>query len=183
MARYQAFDPANEVIGATAMALINNIQSDEIVPLLEKNGLADMEPDQWYPLQDVLNVMSDISENPNATTNFVSVGMAAATIGIQSRPPEAQQAPLRQILEQYGEYFPTRFRNGDLGFVRTQVVNDDHFIVEVKTAFPDDIFYGIMYAYARHYKPEGKHFTVKYDENASRRDFGAEVTLIHIVLS
>ena len=50
------------------------------------------------------------------------------------------------------------------------------------TTTPDDMSYGLLYAYARRFLPPGTQFTVYYDPDIPARDYGGdrEETIIHI---
>ena len=39
MTRYMAFDPENEIPGFSTMALVTNLQSQDMAPILKKHGL------------------------------------------------------------------------------------------------------------------------------------------------
>ncbi len=71
-------DPETELTGQTVLSLIKNINYQNIQAIIEKHGLTDIDPNAWYPLQDVLNVLREISDATNSTFNFVSIGMTAA---------------------------------------------------------------------------------------------------------
>jgi hypothetical protein len=59
--KYQAFDPDSEVIGQSMLSLIQCINQEDIQPYLEKRNLTHIQPDKWYPVQDGLDVLNDIS--------------------------------------------------------------------------------------------------------------------------
>lgn len=65
MPRYQSFDPNTELNGRTVLAFITSIKHSDIKTILEKHQLDQVDPNQWYSLQLVLNVLSDISDNAN----------------------------------------------------------------------------------------------------------------------
>jgi hypothetical protein len=84
----------------------------------------------------------------------------------------------------YGEVYQSRHRNGDAGFIRAEKTSDTHVKVSMKTPYPDDLYYGVIYAYARYLAvKQGKQFTVKYDEKLPRRDNGGSVTIVDITIS
>lgn len=174
-------DPQTELMGRTALSLIENIQHHNIAPILKQHGLDTIDPDRWYKMQDVLNVLSDISEGTNAMSNFVSIGIAAAELSVL--PPEMEKMSLAEILTAYGKIYKIRHRGGDAGEVNVEQVAPNHFKLTMQIPYPDDVFYGVMYGYTRRFRPPGAHFVVKYDENVKRRDDGGEETVVHIILS
>ena len=58
-------------------------------------------------------------------------------------------------------------RNGDVGEERAEKLGDKHLRLIMKTPYPDDLAYGVVWGMARRFLPTGTHFTVKYDEAAA----------------
>lgn len=174
-------DPETELMGRTALSLIENIQHQNIEPILIKHNLNSINPDAWYKMQDVLNVLSEISEGANSMSNFVSIGIAAAELSVL--PPEMEKMSVGEILAAYGKIYKLRHRGGDAGEVIPEKISDKHYKITTNTPYPDDVFYGVMYGYVRRFRPAGAHFVVSYDENVTRRDDGGEYTVVHIKLS
>lgn len=182
MVQYNSFDPNAELNGTTALAFIRSIQHDDIAEILEARGLAEVDPQAWYSLQRILDVLSDIASHENSTTNLVSVGIAAAQLGIDKLPPEMASATLEQVLLSYPKIYQTRHRGGDAGEIEVEKVNDDRYILKMRLPYPDDVFYGVMYGYVRHFRPANKRFTLRYDPNSTRRDEGGEITIVFVEL-
>jgi hypothetical protein len=182
MPRYNAFDPATELTGMTVMALIVNIHHADIAPILERHGLDRVDPQRWYPLQSVLNVLSDVSENPDAMANFVSIGMAAANIGYNALADSAKKMSLDQFFTLYGQVYQERHR-GDAGYVTSDKLNNHHLVIRMKIPYPDDLYYGVIYGYVRQFLSRSKTpFSLKYDETQPRRDQGGEETIVHVLI-
>jgi hypothetical protein len=171
-------DPGIELVGQTVLSLTQNTQYESIKPLLEKYGLTEVDPQGWYSLQRVLDLLSEMSNEGNASANFVSIGMAAVEVGYI--PPEMQTLSLVEFLTAYGKIYKMRHRGGAPGSVEVQTITDQHLKVILRIPYPDDVFYGIMYGYARRFRPKGTPFVVFYDEAAPRHDHGGEATIIHI---
>lgn len=180
MSHYQSFDPATELVGYSVLAFTTNITHEDIAEILEKHHLAQIDPNRWYSLQKVLNVLNDISEEANSMSNFVSIGMAAAQRGYETLSDEAKRLPLGTFLKQYGMAYKARLRNGDVGEVETEEVNDKHYILRLRVPFPDDVFYGVIYGYVRLFRPQNQSFSLKYDDRIPRRDQGGDVTVLHV---
>jgi hypothetical protein len=178
MPRYQVFSPDHEGPGQVLLDFANAVDAEEILPYFEKHGLTNIDPKAWYPHQKFLDVLSDISENPSAMFNFVSIGMKQAENAII--PPEFANLPLLTLLQGTGEVFKLNNRGSNVGELRCEVVTDHHIKMIMRIPQPDDLWYGIFYGYVRRFIPKGKHFTVYYDHEVPRRDEGGEVTIIHI---
>ncbi|MBC8172012.1 MAG: hypothetical protein H7X77_10080 [Anaerolineae bacterium] len=182
MPHYQSFDPKAEIIGQTALSLITNIMHDDIAGILKRHDLEQIDPAAWYPIQSVLDVLSEISEGENASSAFVSIGMAAGKLGYDSLPDAVKQMSLGDFLVLYSKHYQSRMRNGDAGWIKVEQRNERHSVIQSCIPFPDDVFYGVFYAYARLYRPAGKGFTVKYDEQLVRHDDGGEFTTLHVLI-
>lgn len=180
MSYYQAFDPATELVGHSVLAFTTNIMHEDIAEILEKHNLAQVDPSRWYSLQKVLDVLSDISRETNSMSNFVSIGMAAAKHGYEAMPDAAKGLPLDAFLKHYTIAYKDRLRNGDVGEVEFEKVNDKHYILRLRVPFPDDVFYGVIYGYVRLFRPQNQSFSVKYDDRIPRRDQGGDVTVLHV---
>lgn len=174
-------DPALELNGLTVSSLMVSTRNADIQPILEKYHLTNIDPTAWYPLQDVLNVLHDIANNSDSTVNLVSIGMAAGELGANNLPAEMKDAPIEDIFAAYGKVYKMRHRNGDPGSISTEKLGPKHIaIIMQDSPYPDDVYYGVFYAYARALLPTTSHFTVKYDTSLPRQREGGEKTIIHI---
>jgi len=182
MSRYVSFDPNVEMTGRTALSFVKSILHDDIAEILERHQLSNIDPDGWYRVQTLLDVLTEISEGLNTSSIFVSLGVAAAQLGIDGFPPALKNLSLPEFFLKYGDVWVSRHRNGDCGSVTCEVVDDKHLIMHVRTPFPDDIFYGAIYGYARFFCPQDKTFTVSYDQTQPGHDHGGEETVLHIRL-
>lgn len=177
MSKYTSFDPNAEIIGQNLMAFINCVQHESIAPILDKHNLANIEAENWYPLQAWLDVLSDISEQGSAMFDFVSIGMAISESAVL--PPEVDQLPFEVFILGLNDAYQMQHRNGDVGSIEVEKVEDRHVKITVQVPYPDDLEYGAAYGFARRFLG-GTHFTVKYDKDQTPREKGGEDTVIHI---
>ncbi|MDX1993035.1 MAG: hypothetical protein SF029_11625 [bacterium] len=173
-------DPNIELNGITTMAFIRNVQHAEIAPILQKHRMDTIDPNAWYPLQDVLNVLSDVSQTGDSMSNFVSLGMAAVQMQFQAAPQQLEGLTLADLLLRYPQVYQARHRGGSAGTISVEQPEQKHIIIRMDIPYPDDVFYGVFYAYARGLLPKGTSFTVKYDPRIPRREEGGSETIIHI---
>jgi hypothetical protein len=159
-----------------------SIMHKDIAGILARHGLAKIDPNEWYPMQSVLDVMSDISMGENASAALISIGMAAAQATYDGLSEELKQQPLGDFLASYSQIYPTRARNGDSGWIKVEKLSEAQFVVTMKVPVPDDMFYGMFYAFTRLFRPKNKGFTVQYDDQVQRRDDGGDVTVMNIVV-
>jgi hypothetical protein len=172
-------DPRVEVSGAPMLSLIQNINADETKSLLAKHGLVNLTAEGWYPAQKWFDIFDDINNGDNSSANLVAIGMAV--VDTAKTPPGFEEADLPAILALWNEHYHLNHRSPiDIGAIRTERRGDKHIVVELTTLYPDDLCYGMTFAYARRTLPKGTHFTVKYDEQEPRIEKGGTRTLVHV---
>lgn len=178
MGQYASFDPRVEIIGQNILSFLQNSQIENIQPILERRGLTDVKPDQWYPLQTWMEVLTEISEQSSAMFDFVSIGMAISETAVI--PPEVAKLPFEQFMMMINDVYQMQHRGGDAGTIKVEQPGDKHLLLTLRVPYPDDLEYGVAYGFARRFLPAGTQFTVMYDENVPRREKGGQETLIHI---
>jgi len=179
--KYKSFDPKAEVNGYSMLGFIQCLRKEDIRPYLEAHNLSQIDPAGWYPVQNWLDVMSDLAEERpgQAMFDFVAVGMKL--IETTHWPPEFDTLPLLQVLAGANEsYTKDQHRGGDVGEIVQEVISPKHVIQRARTPYPDDFWYGCFYGILRRYLPPGTHFTVYYDEDIPRREQGGEETVVHM---
>lgn len=177
MAKFQC-DPGMEISGNLAISLLVNLQAEDFQPFLQKYSFADIKPDQWYSYQDLLNIFKEVSVQPGSMFDFVAVGMAA--VDRYDLPAHIASMSLEEFfLNVMPTLIDRQYRNGTPSRISVEKVTEKHLLIRTATAYPDDTAYGFMYGFARRFI-KGGHFTLKYDENHTRHDFGGEDTLIHL---
>lgn len=169
--------PGTEISGDGILSLVENIAAEEIQPVLDRHNLSDIKRDEWYPAQDYLDVLTDISKS--FYMNLVAVGMA---VGQNTHmPPELEQMGLGNILEIWDAHYQMHHRNGDIGYAETEKIADDHYAITIhRGLYPDDLEYGVAYGFARRFLPEGQRFVVEYGKHNKRLDEGGKSTTIHV---
>lgn len=176
--RHLTCDPNVEIIGAAMLSIMDNLNVSEIYPFLEKHGLVEIDPSQWYATHLWLNVMNDLAEHTNLMTNLVAIGLRIAENVVL--PPELANATLPQMLEVWDNVYQMQHRGGDIGQVKTEKINDTTYKTTHVHLYPDDLTYGVGYGWAKRFLPTGTSFKVWYDESIPRMDEGGEETIIHI---
>jgi hypothetical protein len=178
MAQFLSFDPNVEIIGQNVLGFIECSNQDSIRPLLKQHGLTDVKPDQWYPLQLWLDILSDISNQSGAMQDFVSIGVKIAETAVY--PPQFANLSFEEILMQSNTTYQLQHRNGYAGEQTTEKLGDKHLLLTMKTPYPDDLAYGVVWGQARHFLPRGTQFTIQYDTSEPRGDEGGEYTRLDI---
>ncbi len=177
--RRRTCDPAVELSGQTLRAYIDNAQSELTRPIFAQHGIVKADPDQWYPLQPLLDVLYEVSNQFDGSASLVAIGVKIAEYGVE--PTDLKKASLAQVLEGWDSHLYTNVRNGDVGHIHTEKVNDNLYKVTQQNVFPDDLCYGLAFGFARSRLPLGTNFRVWYEDYDHRIDRGdADKTVICI---
>jgi hypothetical protein len=163
-------DPAAEISGQTLQAYIHNVQADIILPIFEKYGYKDIDPNKWYPLQPLLNILYELGTNADSTNNLVAIGVKIAEYGVEAAATDHASMPV--VLEHWDEHMYASVRGGDIGHIVTEKLNDKSYRLTQKHVFPDDLCYGLAYGFARSRLPKGTSFKVEYEDYNHRIDNG-----------
>jgi hypothetical protein len=174
--RYKAFDPNSEVQGLVLLNFLTNIMSDKVIPILHKNGLEQVNPDTWYPVQTWLNVLSDLSETNGPWESLVAIGMKVG----ENTANQAVKPSFEEFMINFNAPHAAFHRHGDVGEFQIEKVNNRHFKLTARVPYPDDLGYGVVYGAARCLLPAATSFNVWYDEEVTRRDLGGEITVFHV---
>ena len=173
-----SWDPRVQLTGQTVLSFFSNLNSDAIKPLLESHGLTEVDPEEWYSVDEVLAIMNSISNANDASSNYVAIGLSAAEFSPLT--PDMEHMPFDRFLGLYSKIYQTRHRGGDAGQVIVEPMGHDHIAMIFEVPYPDGVMYGLMYGYARRILPAKTGFTVYYDEDTLRKDEGGDQTIIHI---
>lgn len=172
--------PGTETLGLLLSSWYDNLQGDEVRPIMEKHGLMNLEPLSWYPVQMLLDATNELVERTNMTSNFVAIGMK---IGESvPMPPGMENPTLEQVLMIWDDLYQGLHRGGDVGSIKIEKVSDTYFKTIQSVLYPDDMSYGVLFAYGRRFLPPGTRFRVFYDPDVTPRDYGGngEATYINI---
>jgi hypothetical protein len=172
--------PESQTLGVNLHAFADNLQGAETRPIMEKYGVVDTEPFGWYPTINLLNALNEIAENPNLVSNYVAIGMKIGEA--LPLPPEMENPTLGDVVMIWDDLYQGIHRNGDMGKIECIKHSDKHYETVHTVPYPDDMSYGILYAYGRRFLPPGTPFTVFFDPNFPARDHGGttEETSIHV---
>ena len=126
-----------------------------------------------------MDVFNDIAVGKNVSSNLVSVGMKV--VDTMVTPPGFDQIPFLDMLRGFGKNsYEVNNRGKHIGYIKTEVLAENHVIMYDATPYPDDFVYGAYFAMARRFLPKGTVYTVKFDESTPRRGEGGRETLVHI---
>lgn len=172
-------EPQIEVIGSNVLSLLENLQADEIRPYTIKHNLDKIELDQWYPLTNWLNLMNDLAEETNLSSNLVAIGIKLAEK--VNLPPHMKDATFHDILMSWDDIYHHQHRGGEIGHHHVEQVEDNYYVCTFTDVYPDDFKYGLAYGFARRFLPKGTPFNIRYRDAFNRMDLGgAENTIMEI---
>ncbi|MBN1201913.1 MAG: hypothetical protein JXJ20_08675 [Anaerolineae bacterium] len=164
--------PGTETIGQLLNSWYENLQGDETRPIMEKHGMVNLNPTTWYPVRMLLDATNEIAENCNVTPNFVAIGMKIGEA--VPLPPDMENPTLEEVLMIWDDLYQGLHRGGDVGCIKIEKVSDTYFKTIQSGIYPDDMSYGVLYAYGRRFLPPGTSFSVFYDPDVTPRDQGGE---------
>lgn len=172
--------PQTETLGLLLGAFADNLQGDEVRPIMEKHGIVNLEPYAWYPVQMLLDALNELAEQVNMMSNYVAIGMKIGeTVPV---PPGMENPTLEQILIAWDGMYQGLHRGADVGCITIEKASDTYFKTHQSGLYPDDMSYGVLYAYGRRFLPPGTRFSVFYDPDVTPLDEGGdgEATVINI---
>ncbi len=170
MAQYKSYNPNAQVIGRSILPMIMGM-GDRAKPYLERYGLANVEPDEWYSQQDFLSACRDVANGEGGTMDFVSIGMNIPAM--VNFPPEIDS--VRTILLSFNDAYHMNQRNDESGWEVTEV-GPGHFVCVSSNPFPHDFDYGVIYGFVRRFRKPGERFTVEIDPTAPSRANGDDTS-------
>ncbi|GAB4512243.1 MAG: hypothetical protein OHK0046_11480 [Anaerolineae bacterium] len=171
--------PGLELAGYMTMTFVNNLQSVETTPVLARHGLANLDPNGWYPASKFMDALNELTHHDNRSANFVAIGLEVGKA--TPFPPDVRT--LEDALLGWDKAYKSVHRNhhNDIGSVKLQKVSPSHFKTIHDHLYPDDFSYGIIYGFAQRFLPQSVFFKVYYDLDLPRRDIdNADQTVIHI---
>ncbi len=172
------YAPGAEVSGAAMTAIFNHYRRDAVISSVKAHHMDDLDPESWYPVDEFINLLKEWMNRPNAMTNLVSVGMA---IIYHIEPGEDfENLDTVQKLLQLGDIHSAQHRKGSPGKYVVKQLDDKHIQYWENTVWPDDMVYGYLYGAAQRYLDHGTYFTLKYDDEHKRQDFGGDSTIFHL---
>ena len=150
---FQAFDPNAEVIGRSMLANFHNLNKEHFIPVLEAHGILEINPQAWYPQQLWLDILKEVAATAgDGMFDFVAVGMSVATLA--PFPPNVKTIP--QAFEAMGKVYAANHRNGYVGEWVCESTTDHSVFERVKSPYPDDFLYGVVYGITKRYVPAGQ---------------------------
>lgn len=181
MTKRYTCDPNLETNGLAVLSFVNNLGTEDIQPLIEKHNLVDIDPDQWYPAQQVFDLFNDVVDKHGGYQVFIAMGMQIAE---QSEfPPEMRETlTLAMILEGWQEHYQANHRGAFLPPVETVKVSDKHYqlVLRPDNLYPPNLVYGMAYGFCKLLLPSGTPFLVQYDDHLVTYADNGEQVIVNV---
>ncbi|MFP4091793.1 MAG: hypothetical protein ACLFUB_19100 [Cyclobacteriaceae bacterium] len=173
MAQYVSFAKGVEVNGQTILSFVNAlpIYKSNMLDILIKHGIKDLEADNWYPQQAWLDAFKEIGEKYGSNTLF-AIGKAIPENA--KFPPEIKG--LENALSAIDMAYHMNHRKGEIGYYKLIEFNSKLRIalMECKNPYPSDFDKGIIATMSRRFKPNDAIVTnVELDRDKPSRLNGA----------
>jgi len=172
------YAPGAEVSGAVMSAIFNHYRRDEVINSLRKHHLDYFEPDQWYLVDQFINLLAECSQQPSFSSNLISVGMPMI-YHIEPADEIFSLSSLEKLL-MLGDLHMSQHRNGDAGGYTVTQLADQAIRYTENTVWPDDMIYGYLYGAAKRFLEPGTHFILRYADQHDRQEMGGQSTTLDL---
>ncbi|MCS7073054.1 MAG: hypothetical protein NZ108_01160 [Bacteroidia bacterium] len=174
MAQFIPFAPNVEVNGQTVLSIVKAISAGQELrmKILEKHGIINPKPDEWYSQEAWLKAFEEIASNIGPNTLF-SIGKAIPENAIF--PPDIDN--LEKALNSINIAYHMNHRGGEIGYYKVVSFdwNERKAVMECKNPYPRHFDRGIITTMVRRFKPEDSLFSeVVLDTSKPNRLLGAE---------
>ena len=172
MAQFKAFAPSVEVNGETVLSVVNGmgIYKKQSIEFLEKNGINNPQPGQWYSQQAWLNAFKEISETIGPKTLF-AIGKAIPENA--KFPPEIDS--IEKGLSAIDVAYHMNHRGGEIGHYKFESTGYNSGKMVCKNPYPCEFDKGIIESMAQKFKPKDSIMAfVEHDNSQPCRKKGAD---------
>ncbi|MEQ8671946.1 MAG: hypothetical protein RLP44_29030 [Aggregatilineales bacterium] len=152
-------DPNAEASGAAMIAVLNCARGEHLRPIMDKHGLRNVDPAEWYPMRVWLDVIKDIAQDSMAPYDLIAIGKEIAI-----------NAPLSEVIEtvedaviELPQLYQRNYRKGNVGHYLIEKVKDGHLKVIGHVPFPGDLTLGVLRGLVKRYASKSLHYSVTLD--------------------
>jgi hypothetical protein len=161
--KYVASSPDVKLVGGVLLALQQETGVDDIKPLLQTYDLSEIDPNQWYPQQLLLDFYKAIAEMKfNSKQNLTGIGIQfMSTIPIDPKVKTFKEAIefITASIGTYNQNVPEEEK------FTVPVYREGYAIVISNMPYPDDVLYGYIWAIAKRFCLSDGGFSVRYIDN------------------
>jgi hypothetical protein len=178
MAEFVSFSPRVEVLGQAVLSIMGGMEliKQRALRILGENGISSLEPNRWYPQQNVLNALKLIFEKIGPST--------VRTIG--RKIPETAEFPpfidsIEKALASIDMAYRMNHRGAEwMGAYRLKPIRPRQVALECENPYPCDMDLGLIEGMADRFRPaDSVRIKVEHDPGGCRRK-GAEACTYHV---
>ncbi|MEM7332076.1 MAG: hypothetical protein AAF490_08290 [Chloroflexota bacterium] len=177
MPEFTLLHPDTEIIGQMVIDFEQATSSQSFLPILQKYGLDQVNPEDWYSARQWLNILEEVVEE-SGFINLVSIGIQQ--IKNVDWPPEFYEMSVEEVLRALDPVYQAHCRGTDTGGIKIKKVSEKEFEIILRVFEPDDLWYGNLHQIVRTFS-NGNYFILKYDTDTIRRDHGGTETVFNLV--
>ena len=171
MAQFKAFSPNVTVRGQAILAVLDAMGTYKTtgMQILEKNGISNLHPDQFYSQQAWLNVLKQIYEQIGPNTLF-SIGKKIPEYA--AFPPDIDS--LEKALASIDMAYKMNHKGGLIGNYKYQKTGDKMATLVCDNPYPCDFDRGLILAMATKFRPLGSRVVVEHNDSQPCRKKGGQ---------
>lgn len=151
MAQFVAFHPDNETRGQAVMATLATLEHlPALQGLAKKHGLAQVQPDQWYPQQAELDLMRDVYLTNEGMFDIVQIGMRIPDMvgyGVEINT-------VSEALTLLDQGYKHNHRGVDVGSFSFAWQGERKLRLTAHTPYPSDLEFGVIFRLVQKYRPQ-----------------------------
>ncbi len=159
--KYAVEDPTSEIIGMALLSLLESQNLDSFRDLVEKYGMDQVQPDEWYPADQAFRFLQELVARDDAMFNLVSIGMKVFDVMPMPASIETVADALR-AMEHFADSSQRR-RGTNVPWYSVREINEHHIEFVDRGSYPHDLIYGEVYSLVRRFRSKGTHFAVTRD--------------------
>ncbi len=169
MSQFVAPDPQAKTRGVHIQAFLAGT-GGATQAILKKHGLLNIGPAQWYPLQNMLDALRELSEGDfSRTLDLVQLGQR---ISEHSAWPEEIQT-IEDALQAIDVAYHMNHQ-GEVGSYQATRTGEREITMVCENPYPCDLDYGLIYGIARRFLPVDGNLLVEHDPDGPCRKHGAD---------
>ena len=148
-----------ELQGTAVMSLIESQNLYNFQDLVEKYGYTQINAEEWYSLERLLQFLHELTSRHSATENMVSIGMKV--FDVAPMPPEIKT--IVDALRTFNVMNTIIQRNvkPERAWYEIEELDDTHIKFTDMGPYPHDLVYGELYSLIRRMRPAGSDFSLK----------------------
>lgn len=158
--------PQAEMSGHVMLSIFDNLNDPSInrtiERILRRFGLRDIDTEDWYPVQIVLDIYRELAKSGWGKFDLVNLG----TQMVENTHVPAHIDTIPRAMEMLRSDYAIDIRNmpEDEGY-EIEYLSDRHLLVHDRTPYPHDVVYGTILGFAERFCPADGDLTIHRSYN------------------